>query len=73
MSLLIPVTAPIGQDPIERIFCGRAHDFVSDMVVPDECPEEKEGRCRFTGYKSLCLFADFDDPAWKLIRESQDI
>lgn len=66
----IPVTGPIGQQPVERLFCGLAHDLVSGILVPDSCPQESERMCGLTGHKSLCLFANFDDPLWQLIRES---
>lgn len=68
--LLIPVTGPVGQNPIERAFCKLAHDLVSGVLVPDRCPMENGRMCQLTGHRNLCLFADFDDPLWQLIRES---
>lgn len=66
----IPVSGPVGQQPIERAFCKLAHDLVRGILVPDRCPQESERMCGLTGYRSLCLFANFDDPLWQLIRES---
>lgn len=68
--LLIPITGPVGQNAIERVFCKLAHDLVSGVLVPDRCPMENGRMCQLTGHRNLCLFADFDDPLWQLIRES---